>query len=216
MSASKPVTESEAEEALRKLIQYIGDDPGRAGVTDTPRRVLKAWRESWGVGYQKKAPDELIRLFENPAPPPPEYHEGLSAFLSHKSPPEFYSQMVMVRKIAFFSHCEHHLAPFFGTASIGYIPDDRGIVGISKLARVTTYYSRRLQVQERLTAQVASFLSEHLSAHVAVTMEAAHMCMMSRGVQQANALTRTTALHGDFLSDPTVRAEFLQAAYAPA
>jgi len=200
VSRSRPDQE-EAEQALRTLIAYIGDDPDRPGVLDTPGRVLRAWREDWGAGYTPRTPADLLRMFENE---------------EVRSPRYTYSQMVMVRRIAFFSHCEHHLAPFFGTATIGYIPNSLGIVGISKLARVTEYFSRRLQVQERLTWQIADFLRENLSPDVAVTMEATHLCMVSRGARQPNAATRTTSLAGEFLDDATARAEFLQAAYAPA
>lgn len=183
------VREQRALEAVRTLIDYIGDDSAREGVKATPGRVLKAWREAWGKGYRE---------------PPP----ALTCF------PEAgidYDQMVIVKGINFYSTCEHHLAPFFGTADIAYIPNPKiGVLGISKLARVVEHYSRRLQVQERLTSQVASHLAKHISPNVAVIMRAAHMCMVSRGVMQPNAQTVTSALKGVFFHEPSARAEFLR------
>lgn len=145
----KPSSEC-ALEAVRTLIRFIGDDPTRAGLLDTPERVLRAWEADWGWGYSDTiTAEDLLRTF--PATP------GECAF----------NQMVCVKQIAVFSHCEHHLTPFFGEAHIAYIPSTIGIVGISKLARVVDYFARRLQVQERLTEQTADFLERQIGrAHV--------------------------------------------------
>jgi GTP cyclohydrolase I len=193
-------TRAEALTAVRTLIAYIGDDPQREGLLDTPERVLKAWGKDWGRGYQEIAPADLIRTFEGQHNP---------AYL-HPAPRR-YDQMVVVKNIDIFSCCEHHMAPFFGRAHIAYVPGSKGLVGLSKLARVADHFSRRLQVQERLTEQVAGFLAEHLSPHIAVMLACTHLCMVSRGVQQAHSITQTTALRGDFYNDPTTRAEFLRA-----
>jgi len=182
-------------EAVRTLLRYIGDDPARPGLADTPERVLRAWRDSWGKGYTPP-PRDLLRLFENGAAAPP------------------YDQMVVVSGINFYSTCEHHMAPFFGTAAIAYIPSHRGIVGLSKLARVVDHFARQLQVQERLTAQIADFLEARLAPDIGVSLQATHLCMVSRGVQQPNALTATTALKGRFLGEPATRAEFLRGTHA--
>lgn len=191
--AAAGISDAEAMRAVRQLLSYIGDDAERGGLLATPARVLKAWRETWGAGYS--APEPELTCFAE---------DGID-----------YSQMVIVKDIAFYSTCEHHMAPFFGSCDIGYIPQlGQGVLGISKLARVTDFYARRLQVQERLTAQIASHLVEHVSPHVAVVMKATHMCMVSRGVMQPNAMTVTSALKGDFYADPTTRAEFLRLSQA--
>ena len=184
--------QEEAERHVRALLRYIGEDPNRPGLAETPRRFLKAWRESWGVGYAP-ATANMMKLFP---------HEGSS-----------YNQMVFVGSISFFSHCEHHLAPFYGVAHVAYIADKNGpgLIGLSKLARLVEHKARRLQVQERLTQQIADEL--HLGmqgASVAVQLRAVHMCMMSRGVQQPTSQTITSALYGDFLNDPKTHHEFLR------
>jgi GTP cyclohydrolase I len=184
------ITEDAALAAVRTLISYIGDDPARPGLRDTPKRVLRAWRESWGAGYQLP-PTNIITLFQGDR--------------------EQCDEMVVLRGIQFHSHCEHHMAPFFGTVDIGYIPAfGRGVLGLSKLARIVAHVSRQLQVQERLTAQVADYIAAKVSADVAVLVRATHTCMTSRGVQQPNTTTITSALRGKFFDDPTVRAEFLR------
>ena len=196
----------EALAAIRTLISYIGDDPSRAGLLDTPARVLRAWTTSWGSGYVdrlfEERPDEaasLIRVFD------------LSGASDASELTAAYSQMVVVSGVMVYSHCEHHMTPFFGTATLAYLPERGRVIGLSKLARVVDLFARRLQVQERLTEQVADFLEQHLSSAVGVSLECAHMCMMSRGVQQPNARTRTTALRGEFLEDAAVKMEFLAA-----
>jgi GTP cyclohydrolase I len=180
-----------AEEAVRTLIRYIGDNPDRPGLQDTPQRFLKAWRESWGAGYAD-TPGGLLKLF------PDEYNSGKG------------DAMIIVQGIEFYSTCEHHLAPFYGTADIAYIPSDRGLLGLSKLARITNFFARRLQVQERLTNEVADFIAMNVAPDVGVIMRASHMCMVSRGVQQPGAMTITSALRGTFFHDLKCRAEFLQ------
>jgi len=186
-------------EAIRALIRYIGDDPDRPGLRDTPERVLRAWEETWGAGYVGSV-EPLIKLFD-----PDEHNEHM--FLEQIS--ERHNEMIFVQHIAVYSHCEHHLTPFWGSATIAYLPTRRGIVGLSKLARVAEHFARRLQVQERLTCEIADALAEHLSDHIGVMLNCQHMCMISRGVAQWNSTTRTTALRGLFSQDATVKHEFL-------
>lgn len=181
----------EAEEAVRTLLRYIGENTDRPGLQETPQRFLKAWRESWGSGY-RDTPRNLLKLF------PEEYKSGRG------------DAMIIVQGIEFYSTCEHHLAPFHGTADIAYIPGPKGLLGLSKLARVTNFFARRLQVQERLTNEVADFLSANVAPDVGVIMKASHMCMVSRGVQQPGAMTITSALRGTFFNDQKCRDEFLQ------
>lgn len=196
MEDDEPSAFKQAELAIRALIEFIGDDPYRPGLLHTPQRVIKAWSEEWGAGYNHKSPDDLLRMFENTD------DDDASA----------YNQMVVVRDISFHSHCEHHLTPFFGKAAIAYIPSPKGIVGLSKLARVVDHFASRLQVQERLSSQIADFLCAHLSPDCAVSLEATHLCMVSRGIKQPHATTITNVLRGAFYDDPTCRAEFLAAA----
>jgi GTP cyclohydrolase IA len=171
---------------VKRMLQYIGEDADRGGLLETPARVAKAW-EFWASGY-KVDPAELLKTFEDGA--------------------DNVNEMVMVRNIPFYTHCEHHMAPFFGRATIAYIPDGR-IVGLSKLSRVLDAFSRRLQVQERLTTQVADALWTHLKPKgVGVTITARHLCMESRGVCQQGHDTVTNALRGVML-EGTPRAEFL-------
>ncbi len=178
------------EDNVRRLLQFVGEDPTRGGLLETPKRVAKAW-QFWCKGYAEK-PADILKTFEDGA-------EGAD-------------EMVVVKDIPFYTHCEHHLAPFFGSATIAYLPDKR-IVGLSKLNRVLDVYARRLQVQERLTAQVADSLMEHLAPiGCGVVIKARHLCMESRGVCQQGHHTVTSALRGVFKDDPAVRAEFLQLA----
>jgi GTP cyclohydrolase I len=173
--------------ATRALIESVDPLYNREGLSDTPKRVAKAW-EHWCGGYQIMS-RSLLKTFEDGA--------------------EGYDEMVAVVKIPFYSHCEHHLAPFFGTATIAYIPAKR-IVGLSKLSRLLDAYARRLQVQERLTRQVVDALTEHLNPKGAgVILRARHLCMESRGVRQQGHHTVTSALTGVFKTKPEVRAEFL-------
>lgn len=185
-----PVTPEQAAAAVRTLLEYIGDDPDRPGLLETPQRVIRAWANEWGRAYHAH-PDELLKLFP---------YEGTAP----------HSQVVIVRNIAFHSHCEHHLAPFFGSADVGYIPHVRGLVGLSKLARVVDHFARRLQVQERLTGEIAHFLADYLSPDIAVVVRATHLCMVSRGVQQPGSQTVTSTMLGEFLTDAATRAEFLR------
>ena len=180
--------EGSIEDNVRRILQFVGEDPDRGGLHETPKRVAKAW-QFWCKGYNEK-PEDILKTFEDGA-------EGCN-------------EMVMVKDIPFYTHCEHHLAPFFGTATIAYIPNGK-IVGLSKLNRVLDCFARRLQVQERLTTQVAESLMEHLDPiGVGVIVKARHMCMESRGVCQQGHHTVTSALRGAFKDDPTVRAEFLE------
>jgi GTP cyclohydrolase IA len=170
-----------------RLIQFIGDDPEREGLQETPARVEKAWRD-WTCGYKQDA-GEVLKAFRDGG--------------------EVYDEMVVVRGLPFYSHCEHHLAPFFGTADIAYVPNGK-IVGLSKLSRLLDVFAKRLQVQERLTGQVADALMEHLSPKGAgVTIRARHLCMESRGIQKQGHETITNALRGVIYEDPRARAEFL-------
>ncbi len=178
------------EDNIRRILQFVGDDPAREGLLETPKRVAKAWAH-WCSGYGKD-PATLLKVFEDGA--------------------ENHDQMVTVKDIPIYSHCEHHLAPIFGTVTISYIPNGK-IVGLSKLSRLADMFARRLQVQERLTDQIADALYEHLEAHgVGVVIKARHMCMESRGVCQQGHHTITTALRGAIRDEVETRAEFLQLA----
>ena len=179
---------------LTKLITGQGHDPEREGLRDTPARVVKAWKH-WTSGYNVDVP-ALFKAFEDGG--------------------EKYDQMVMVKDIPFYSKCEHHLADFFGTCTIAYIPNGR-VVGLSKLARVADAFARRLQVQERLTQQIADAIEQNLRPiGVGVLVRARHMCMESRGIQQQGHHTITTALRGAIHREPQTRDEFLRLATTPA
>lgn len=193
--------------ALRTVLSYIGEDPERPGLVDTPDRVLKAWEEDWGVGYLEPA-KPLVKLFEHEGAFAHDDEEILDSNADNQAL-ALRGEMVTVSDIQLFSHCEHHLAPFFGTAAISYIPTKAGLIGISKLARVVEHFARRLQVQERLTAQIADYLVEHVSPDVGIVIKCSHMCMVSRGVKQPNAKTITSALRGAFYDDGKTRSEFL-------
>lgn len=171
-----------------RLLQFVGENPERGGLLETPSRVAKAWQH-WCNGYDKN-PADILKVFEDGA--------------------EGYDEMVVVKDIPIYSHCEHHLAPIFGTATIAYIPDGR-IVGLSKLSRLADLFARRLQVQERLTSQIADALQEHLKPKgVGVVVRARHLCMESRGVCQQGHHTITSALRGVLREDPAARAEFME------
>lgn len=173
-----------------RLLQLVGEDPEREGLLETPERVVKAWRH-WCSGYGKN-PADIMKVFKDGG--------------------EQYNQMVIVKDIPIYSHCEHHLAPIFGTASIAYIPNGK-IVGLSKLSRLADMFARRLQVQERLTDQIADALVEHLApVGVGVIIRARHLCMESRGTCQQGHHTITTALRGAIKDEPQTRAEFLKLA----
>lgn len=176
-----------AEEAVRTLLAYAGDDPGREGLLDTPGRVVRAYGE-WFRGYDEDPDAMLQRTFEEVAG---------------------YDEMVVLRDIRFESYCEHHLAPIIGRAHVGYMPRDR-VVGISKLARVVDAYAKRLQVQEKMTAQIAQTLQSALNPlGVAVVIEAEHQCMSTRGVHKHGVSMVTSQMSGHFRSNDATRREFL-------
>jgi GTP cyclohydrolase I len=177
----------EVQEAVRTLIRWAGDDPAREGLRDTPQRVARAWRE-YASGYGEDPAHHLSRTFEEVGG---------------------YDEIVLLKDIPFQSHCEHHLAPIIGKAAIAYLPGDR-VVGISKLARVLHGFARRLQVQERLTAQVADTIWEHLKPQgVAVVIEATHACMTARGVSTPGVMMTTSRMMGTFRRDERSRREVL-------
>lgn len=172
---------------IRQLLNAVEPNPERGGLIETPDRVAKAW-EFWTSGYGKTAAD-VLKVFEDGG--------------------ENYDEMVMVKDIPVYSHCEHHLAPIFGTATVAYIPNGR-IVGLSKLSRLVDLHSRRLQVQERLTNDIAEDLWKHLQPlGVGVIIKARHMCMESRGLCQQGHHTITSALRGVLKDQPEARAEFM-------
>ena len=180
--------ESGPEDNIRRLLQFVGEDPTREGLGETPVRVVKAWKH-WCSGYGGDL-SKVLKVFEDGA--------------------ENYDQMVLVKDIPFYSHCEHHMAPFFGTVTIAYIPDGK-IVGLSKLPRLVGLFSRRLQVQERLTTQIAAALEENLKPKgVGVIVKARHLCMESRGICQQGHHTVTSALRGVLMDKPEARAEFME------
>ncbi len=184
--AKLPVPE-EVQEAIRTLIRWSGDCPEREGLIDTPKRVARAWKE-YCQGYEQDPAAHLSRVFEEVGG---------------------YDEVVLLKDIPFQSHCEHHMAPIVGKASIAYLPRDR-VVGISKLARVLHAYARRLQIQERLTAEVAKCIWEHLKPHgVAVVIDAQHGCMTGRGVRTPGVGMITSKLMGTFLEDNSSRKEVL-------
>lgn len=180
-------SEAGIEDHIVRILQYVGEDPQRGGLEETPKRVAKAWKE-WCSGYDMD-PATVLKTFDDGA-------QGVD-------------EMVVVKDIPFYTHCEHHMAPFFGTATIGYLPDGK-IVGLSKLSRLLDIYAKRLQVQERLGCQVADAIMEHLGAlGCGVVITARHLCMESRGIKKQGSETVTSALRGVFKEDPAVRAEFL-------
>ncbi len=184
---SKPVVPVEVQDAIRTLIRWAGDDPEREGLLDTPKRVARAWKE-YCSGYDDDPSIHLSRVFAEVGG---------------------YDELVLLKDIPFQSHCEHHMAPIIGKAAIAYMPTDR-VVGISKLARVLHGYARRLQVQERLTAEVANCIFDHLKPHgVAVVIEASHACMTARGVRTPGVKMVTSKLIGCFLDDNRSRKEVL-------
>jgi GTP cyclohydrolase IA len=183
----KPSRE-QAMEAVRTLIRWAGDDPAREGLLDTPKRVVKAYEELF-KGYGEDAGDILQRVFKDV---------------------DGYDDMVLVRDIPFYSHCEHHMVPFVGKAHIGYYPTD-GVVGLSKLARLVDVFSRRLQTQETMTSQIINAMNTSLNPRgAAVLVEAEHMCMSMRGVQKHGSSTITTQFSGIFRDDPAEQARFFQ------
>ncbi|MET1111788.1 MAG: GTP cyclohydrolase I FolE [Allosphingosinicella sp.] len=183
----KVAVPEDVREAVRTLIRWAGDDPDREGLADTPARVGRAWKE-YARGYGEDPAHHLSRTFEEVGG---------------------YDEIVLLKDIPFQSHCEHHMAPIIGKASIAYLPAER-VVGISKLARVLHGFARRLQVQERLTAQVADCICEHLRPQgVAVVIEASHACMTARGVHTPGVMMTTSRMMGVFREDERSRREVL-------
>lgn len=181
--------EKSADDIITRLLQFIGEDPQREGLKETPARVIKAWRDEWASGYAKD-PKEVLKAFKDGG--------------------EKYDEMIVVRDIPVYTHCEHHLAPFFGVAHVGYIPNGR-IAGLSKLARVVDIYARRLQVQERLTAEIAGAIETGLGARgVGVVLQCRHLCMEGRGICKQGTTTITSKLGGVMYEDARTRAEFFQ------
>jgi len=190
--AAKKDHNAAIDSTIRRLLEQIGEDTGREGLRQTPRRVARAWE------FLTKG-----------------YHEDAAKILNGAIFTEKYDEMVIVKGIDFFSVCEHHLLPFYGKAHVAYIPSGK-IIGLSKIPRLVEVFSRRLQVQERMTQQIAETLFEVLEPDgVAVVIEARHLCMMMRGVEKHNSKTITSALRGTFRSDAKTRDEFLRLAYAP-
>jgi len=182
------VSDQEAEEAFKTILTWMGEDPSREGLLETPKRVVKAFKEYFG-GYTQEAEQILDKTFGDV---------------------EGYDDMVVEKNISVASHCEHHMAPIVGTAHVAYIPNKR-IVGLSKLARVVEVFSKRLQTQERLTMQVAKALMSSLDAKgVAVTIDAAHQCMTMRGIKKENATTVTNYFLGQFKEDLSIQNRYLR------
>jgi GTP cyclohydrolase I len=191
-AASRPtspeVTREQALDAVRTLLRWAGDEPTREGLRDTPKRVVDAYTE-WFSGYHEDPQEYLARTFEEVAG---------------------YDEMIVLRDIQFESFCEHHLAPIIGRAHVGYVPDGK-VVGISKLARVVDAFAHRMQVQEKLTAQIATCISEVLAPRgVGVVIDATHQCMTTRGVHKRGVSMVTSQMLGSFREDARTRAEFLR------
>jgi len=195
MTAQKPLSivadtkpsREEAEDAVRILLRWAGDDPTREGLLDTPERVVRSYEEYF-AGYDADPEEILKRTFEET---------------------DGYDEMVLLKDIRFESHCEHHMAPIIGRAHIAYLPHKR-VVGISKLARVVEVYAKRFQIQEKMTSQIANIIDEILEPKgVAVVIEAAHQCMTTRGVHKPGVVMSTSRMLGAFRDDPSTRREFL-------
>ena len=186
-SKRSKVSKTAAEDAVRTLLRWAGEDPEREGLLETPRRVVSAYRD-WFSGYGIDPRDYLRRTFEETAG---------------------YDEMVVLRDIEFESHCEHHMAPIIGRAHVGYLPTDR-VVGISKLARVVDVYARRFQVQEKMTSEIARCIEEVLEPRgVGVVIEAVHECMTTRGIHKRGVSMITSQMLGTFRTDARTRSEFL-------
>ena len=180
-----PEVETMAQEHVRALLYFIGDDPTREGLRDTPRRVIDSYSELFS-GYDED-PKDVMKTFEDGA----------------------CDEMVLLKAVSFTSFCEHHMLPFLGVAHIAYVPNGK-VIGVSKLVRVLEIYARRLQIQERLTKQVTGALMEHLQPKgAACVLTSQHLCMVCRGVQKQHSVMVTSSLEGVFKSDPATRAEFM-------
>ncbi|MGV3741466.1 MAG: GTP cyclohydrolase I FolE [Burkholderiaceae bacterium] len=182
------MTESHfTEQDWRRFLESLGENPDRSGLRDTPARMMRAWQH-WTSGYEQD-PGEVLKVFEDGA--------------------EQYNELIVVKGIPVYSHCEHHLAPFFGTATIGYVPNGK-IVGLSKLTRLVDCFSKRLQVQERMTSQIAEALMTHLEPKAAgVVVRCRHLCMESRGIRSPGEETVTSAMLGELQPNLAMRTEFL-------
>jgi GTP cyclohydrolase I len=192
-STEERPTQEQAEQAIRTLLRWAGDNPTREGLLDTPKRVAKAYRE-WFCGYEEDPVELLARSFEET---------------------EGYDEMVLLRDIRLESTCEHHMAPILGKVHVAYLPSGR-VVGISKLARVVEAYAKRLQIQEKMTAQIANTINDVLKPKgVAVVVEAAHQCMTTRGVHKPGVTMVTSRMLGAFRDDPSTRREVLAMIAAP-
>ena len=182
------ISDKEAEEAFTKILQWLGEDPSREGLLETPKRVTKAFKEYF-KGYKEDPKEILNKTFGDV---------------------NGYDDMVIQKNISVQSHCEHHMAPIIGVAHVAYIPKDR-VVGLSKLARVVEVFSKRLQTQERLTMQIAKTIMESLDAKgVAVTIDAAHQCMTMRGIKKEKATTVTNYFLGSFKEDLSIQNRYLK------
>ncbi|MDH4107750.1 MAG: GTP cyclohydrolase I FolE [Gammaproteobacteria bacterium] len=191
---SRRPSRNEAEDAIRTLLLWAGEDPAREGLVDTPRRVAQAY-EDWFSGYKEDPVQYLKRTFEEV---------------------EGYDEMIILRDIGFESHCEHHMAPIIGKAHVGYLPNDK-VVGISKLARVVDAFARRFQVQEKMTAQIAHCIQDVLKPKgVGVIITAVHQCMTTRGVHKPGVSMVTSQMLGLFRKDARTRAEFLRIVHTEA
>ncbi|WP_375622592.1 MULTISPECIES: GTP cyclohydrolase I FolE [unclassified Bartonella] len=187
LSEEKRPSIEKVEEAIRTLLLWIGENPNREGLLDTPRRIAKAYRELFN-GYSQSVKETLGTVFEEVSG---------------------YNEAVIVKNIPFYSHCEHHMIPIIGKAHIAYLPNEK-IVGLSKIVRVVDIFSRRLQTQEAMTAQVAHALKTYLNPHgVAVLIEAEHMCMAMRGIQKQGSTTITKNFHGYYEKDQAAQAHFM-------
>lgn len=184
------VSKADAQHAIRTLIEFLGDDPNREGLAETPERVVRALSEHY-MGYREDPASHLQTVF---------------------SETDAYQDIISLEKIPFLSHCEHHMAPFEGFVSIAYIPVDK-VVGLSKLARLVDGFAKRLQIQERLTMQIGNALEETLTpTGVAVYIQAKHSCMQHRGIKKSGGWLGTRYFSGAFKSDPELRREFIQSA----
>ena len=188
MAKPKKPTRKAAEDAVRTLLLWAGEDPNREGLVDTPKRVATAYQD-WFSGYQEDPVRYLRRTFEEV---------------------EGYDELIVLRDITFESHCEHHMAPIIGHAHVGYLPQNK-VVGISKLARVVEAFARRFQVQEKMTAQIAHCIEDVLAPRgVGVVIEASHQCMTTRGIHKSSVTMVTSQMLGAFRKDARTRSEFLQ------
>ncbi|UTO29135.1 GTP cyclohydrolase I FolE [Bartonella harrusi] len=187
-SSEKPPSFGEVEEAIRTLLLWMGENPNREGLVNTPRRVAKAYRELF-IGYRKSVEEILDTVFEEVSG---------------------YNDAIIMKNIPFYSHCEHHMIPIVGRAHIGYFPGSK-IVGLSKIARVVDIFARRLQTQEAMTSQITDALAVHLQPRgVAVLIEAEHMCMTMRGIQKQGTTTITTSFRGCYEEDQSVQENFIK------